>query len=245
MSNLLDGRRLLVTGASSGIGEAIARACVDAGAEVACLARSADRLAKLADEIGIVDVTADVGDVDAVKEAVDTASHRLGGLDGVVNNAGLMIHGRLSLGLTDDWRRMVDVNLLGPMHVTSAALRHLRQAGASDVIMVTSTSARRVSQADYALYSATKSAVNMLAKGWRQEFVDDGIRVSTVAPGLVRDTGFGPGIRDDQLREQVLSTKQDLGMPPSLVAAQVVHVLTMPAGARIDDLVLVPTWQVS
>ena len=240
---VLDGKRILVTGASSGIGMAIARGAAERGARVACAARSRDALDSLATEIGGVAAAMDVSDPDSVTAGVDAAAESFGGLDAVVNCAGAMLHSRISEGRHDDWRIMVDVNLLGPLYVAAAVIPYLRKNGSGDIVNITSTSAYRVALPDYSLYSGTKAALAMVTRGLRAEMAEENIRVSMVAPGLVRNTGFGPGIRNDELREEIMAMKDDMGIAPSIIADQVCHLLSLPAEARIDELIVVPSWQ--
>ena len=221
----LTGRRVLITGASSGIGKAIATACIESGAQVACIARSGETLRATCEEIGAIPLVADVTDEAAVSTAVLTAARELGGIDCLINNAGAMLHSRISEGRSDDWRVMLDSNILSILLMSSAAIPHLRDAGRADIVNVSSTSALRVSAPEYAVYCATKAAVNMITVGLRQELAEVGIRVSAVMPGLVANTGFGPGIRDAALREQIMSTKDTRGIAPSVIAMQVCNMI--------------------
>ena len=125
----LAGRRVLVTGGSSGLGAALAAACADAGAHVAIVARGRDRLDEVAGATGALAVVADVGDAEAAQGAVAEAAERLGGLDVLVNNAGLMLHSPVGAGFVEDWDRSYRANVLGMLHVTHAALPHLRASG--------------------------------------------------------------------------------------------------------------------
>src|SRR5882757_7023107 len=155
MAGLLRGRRVLVTGASAGIGAAVARSVVEAGAQVALLARDKDRLADLAAELGpaATAVTCDITDEDAVAAAVDEAARRLDGLDGVVNSAGLFGAGTLSDTDPAAWRAMFGVNVLGLLTVTRAAVPHLLRAGqGASVVNISSMSGRRVPNAESGVY---------------------------------------------------------------------------------------------
>ena len=239
----LKGRRIVVTGSSSGIGRAIATACVDAGAKVVCIARSEDKLREVCAEIGAIPVVVDITDESAIHAAVEYAAGELGGIDCLINNAGAMLHSRISQGRSDDWRVMLDTNILSVLLMSSAVIPHLRQAQRGDIVNISSTSAVRVAAPEYALYSATKAAVNMITIGLRQELAEFGIRVSAVAPGLVANTGFGPGIRDEVLREQVMSMKDERGIKPSVVATLVCNIIGLPVEARINDICVVPAWQ--
>lgn len=243
MTTDLTGRRIAVTGASSGIGRAIAAACIEAGAQVACIARDAERLERVSSELGVDAIVGDVSDATAGPAAVQGAAQAMGGIDGLVNNAGAMLHSRITEARADDWRVMLDSNILSVLLMSSAVVPHLRKAGGGDIVNISSTSALRVSAPEYAVYCATKAAVNMITVGLRQELAEEGIRVSALMPGLVANTGFGPGIRDDSLREQVMATKDERGMHADVVASQVVNMLSLPKEARLNDVVIVPAWQ--
>ena len=166
----LDGRRVLVSGASSGIGEATARELAERGARVACLARSKDKVEALAEEIGGVALAAD--------EAADSP----GGLDAVANVAGIQLLAPFSDGRTDEWRRLLDVNVLGLCLVTHAALGHIREAGGGDIVNMSSIAGRRVTGDTSAVYNGTKFAVHAISESLRRELHSDGIRVIVISP---------------------------------------------------------------
>jgi NADP-dependent 3-hydroxy acid dehydrogenase YdfG len=222
----LAGRHVLVTGASSGIGAATARALRGAGARVALLARRTGRLEELAAELDGVAVPADVADPIAVREAVDRAADGLGGLDGVINAAGLARPGDVADADPDGWRAMFDVNVLGVLHVTQAAIPHLRAAGRGDVVNVSSMSGRRVGSTEMAVYSATKAAVHTLSEGLRRELRPDRIRVAVVAPGFV-DTPIFDG-QEGEAAERLQRGTSQQGLPVEAVADTIVRILADP-----------------
>lgn len=237
MAGLLRGRRVLVTGASAGIGAAVARSVVEAGAQVALLARDKDRLADLAAELGpaATPVTCDITDEDAVAAAVDEAARRLDGLDGVVNSAGLFGAGTLSDTDPAAWRAMFGVNVLGLLTVTRAAVPHLLRAGpGASVVNISSMSGRRVPNAESGVYSATKFAVHALGESLRLELAPQGIRVTTVAPGMV-DTDIAARVPDSEYVERFRERLRTDGLPPSAVADAVVHVLGTPPGVNVVE----------
>lgn len=236
----IDGRRVLVTGASSGIGAATARACASAGARVACLARRTERVDALAAEIDGVPVTADIADETAARQGVEEAVAALGGLDAVVNNAGAMVLDHVSEGRARDWRTMLEVNVLGTLSVTHAAVPHLRAAGRGDVVMMSSMSGRRVPNAAAGVYAATKHAVHALSDGLRRELHGENIRVAVIAPGVV-NTGFGAG--DSEANRRVQQLQEDIGLTPDDVARQVVWVLGEPPHVTVHEIALLPTAQ--
>jgi NADP-dependent 3-hydroxy acid dehydrogenase YdfG len=223
----LTGRRVLVTGASSGIGAATARAVAAAGGRVALLARRAEPLAALATELGGVAVPTDVTDADGVvRTAIDRAAEELGGLDGVVNAAGLVRPGAVADGDPDGWRAMFDVNVLGLLQVSQAAIPHLRAAGRGDVVNLSSMSGRRVGSTEMAVYAASKAAVHTISEGLRRELRPDGIRVAVVAPGLV-DTPIFEGM-DDRTSQRLRAATAEKGLPVDTVADAIVRVLAAP-----------------
>jgi len=223
----LHGRRLLVTGASSGIGRATVLAARAAGARLALLARSQEALAALAAEVDGISTPADVTDPDAASRAVAATAEGLGGLDGVVNAAGVARPGPIATTSPSDWQLMFDVNVRGLLHVTQAALPYLVAADRADVVNVSSMSGRRVGSPDMAVYAASKAAVHTVSEGLRREVAADRVRVSVIAPGFVRT-----GLFDDQDSEAArrLGRKgQAIGLDPGRVADRIVEVLAAPA----------------
>jgi clavulanate-9-aldehyde reducatase len=219
-------RRILVTGASSGIGEATARALVAEGARVGLLARRGEVLETLADELDGVAVAADVTDAETTRTAVDAAAERLGGLDGVVNAAGLVRPGRVATTDPADWATMLEVNVLGLLHVTQAAIGHLRAAGRGDVVNVSSMSGRRIQTPEMGVYAATKAAVHTLSEGLRRELAPDRIRVSVIAPGLV-DTPIFEGL-EDPVAARLRDAAPRAGLSAQEVAEAIVEVIAAP-----------------
>lgn len=211
MSQRLNGTVALVTGASSGIGAATARALAAEGAAVGLLARRRDRLATLAEQIRADGGTAavleaDITDNQQAHVAVEQAVGELGRLDTVVNNAGLMLTGPVLAAPDGEWQRMIDVNLNGVLHVTRAALPHLVRAaadsprGVADLVNISST-AGRVARPGTAVYNLTKFGVNAFSEALRQEVGPRHVRVGVVEPGTV-DTELSSHIRDE-VRERV------------------------------------------
>lgn len=241
-AGVLDGRRVLVTGASSGIGEATVRACAAAGARVAGLARRTQRLQVLADEVGAAAVTADVTDAGAARAGVDEAAAALGGLDAVVNNAGALSVSTVAEGDPADWQRMLDVNIFGLLVVTQAALPHLRSAGRGDVVNMSSMSGRRVPNAASGVYASTKHAVHAITEGLRLELHPDGIRVSVVAPGLVA-TDLAADAPATAARDRLADLQADIGLAPADVARQIVRILSEPPHVAVHEVALLPTDQ--
>jgi NADP-dependent 3-hydroxy acid dehydrogenase YdfG len=178
----------VVTGASSGIGEATARLLARQDCSVVLAARREDRLSSLAAELGegALAVPTDVTDPAACEALVSRAVAGFGTVDILVANAGLGLYGPIAEADPEDWRRMFEVNVLGVLYATRAALRHMLGRGSGDVILASSLAGRRVPRADGAVYAATKHALTAVAEGLRMEVHKEGIRVITVEPGLVR-----------------------------------------------------------
>lgn len=241
----LTDRRVLVTGASRGIGAAVARACAAAGARIAVTARSPEPLHALAQEVGqdvgAVALPADLTDEAAAREVVDAAAEHLGGLDTVVNNAGVMRPTPVTDGRVADWRAMLELNVLALLVVSHAALPYLRAAGRGDLVTISSISGRRVPNAAAGVYSGTKFAAHAVSEGLRQELAAEGIRVTVVAPGLV-DTDLLEG-EEGPAAARLRERARDVGLSPEAVADQVVHALVQPPEIDLREIVMASTAQ--
>src|SRR3954467_8997660 len=185
----LQGRTVAITGASSGIGEATALACAQAGAAVALAARRADRIEELAKRIAddggrAVALPTDVSDERQARAFVEHAYEQLGGLDVLINNAGVMLLGPIPGADTEEWRRMIDANVYGVLYCTHAALPVMLQGGSGHIVNVSSV-AGRVARAGSGVYNLTKWGVNAFSEALRQEVTAQGIRVTLVEPGAV------------------------------------------------------------
>ncbi|HEY4826975.1 MAG TPA: SDR family oxidoreductase [Solirubrobacteraceae bacterium] len=237
----LDGRRVLITGGSSGIGAALAEVCVQRGARVGIIGRDERRLGEVASRTGAVAVAADITTPADCDRAVAAISDQLDGIDALVNNAGAMLHSRISAGVVEDWEQMIAVNVLGLLYITHATLPHLRAADHADVVNVSSIAADRISVPDFAVYGATKAMVLRLTEALRADLGEkDDIRVSMIKPGTTNTEGFGPGIRDVRLRSQVEALKQRTGMDPRAVSEQICHLIAAPRSVCVAEMVLIP-----
>mgnify|MGYP001822385365 CR=1 FL=1 len=235
---------MLVTGASSGIGAAIAGAIVDAGGRVALVARSVDAVERHAAALGGAAIAApvDVTDPDALAATIVDAAERMGGLDGVVCSAGIVRPGGIADSSPSDWQAMFDVNVLGVLNTVKGALDHLRVADPGDVIVISSMPGRRRSSVALGFYAASKHAVHVLADSLREELGPDGVRVTLLSPGFV-DTPIFDGLADDATREQYRQAVATQGLEPAVVAAQVVNALAQPAGVNLVEIAMLSTDQ--
>jgi clavulanate-9-aldehyde reducatase len=245
MAGALDGRVAVVTGASSGIGEATARALSEAGAAVALGARRADRLEAVADSIDGRTLVreVDVSDEEQATRFVTDAAQELGGLHILVNNAGVMLLGPVADQTTDDWRRMIDVNLLGLLYCTHAALPLMGQNHAGDVVNVSSVAGRRAA-AGAAVYNMTKFGVHAFSEALRQEALHAGIRVTTVAPGFVETELQGHNTHP-LVRRAMERDREQIGevLKAEDIAREIVHAVSLPQHVCVNEVVVRPTGQ--
>jgi NADP-dependent 3-hydroxy acid dehydrogenase YdfG len=245
MEGSLRGRVAAVTGASSGIGEATAIALAGEGAAVALGARRADRLERLAEGIEgpslvyEVDVTRE----DEARAFVQAAHDELGGLNILVNNAGVMLLGPVAGADTDEWRRMVDVNLLGLLYCTHAALPLIQGSGGGDIVNVSSVAGRRA-DAGAAVYNMTKFGVHAFSEALRQEALHAGIRVTVVAPGFV-DTELQGHNVNPVVRRGMERSREEIGevLAPADIGDAILHAVTRPPHVCVNEVVVRPTAQ--
>jgi NADP-dependent 3-hydroxy acid dehydrogenase YdfG len=250
---LLDGTVALVTGASSGIGEATARALAAQGANVALAARRLERLERLAEEIGrgghtALAIESDITDQDDAIEAVERTADELGRLDILVNNAGQMLLGPIEGAPTEEWDRMIDLNLKGLINTTHAALPHLLDAaesserGCADVVNVSSV-AGRIARSGSGVYNLTKHGVGAFSESFRQEFAKRKLRTIVIEPGAV-ETELTDHIRDG-VREQVRGRFADIqSLQSEDVADAISYAVTRPWHVSLNEILIRPTEQV-
>ena len=245
MAGPLEGRVAAVTGASAGIGEATVRALADAGASVALAARRGDRLTAIAEQLEgpSLAVEADITDEPQAREFIQRAHDELGGLHLLVNNAGVMLLGPVAEADTEEWRRMVSVNLLGLLYCTHAALPLIEQSGGGDIVNVSSVAGRRA-DAGGAVYNMTKFGVHAFSEALRQEALHAGIRVTTVAPGFV-ETELQSHNRNPMVQQALSRSRERIGevLSPSDIADAIVNAVTRPRHVCINEIVVRPTMQ--
>jgi len=248
----LEGTVALVTGASSGIGEATAEILAQHGAAVALVARRIDRLDDLAaklksDGASVLPIRADVANRDEAYEAVDRVAAEFGRLDTVINNAGVMLLGPIENAPVEEWERMVNVNLLGLLYCSKAALPHLLKAadgeprGVADLVNVSSV-AGRVPRLGSGVYNATKHAVGAFSESLRQEVTGRHVRISLVEPGAVTTELVShnrPEIRD-QMSQRFAGTQR---MDAADIADVIGYIVSRPRHVAINEVLVRPTEQ--
>ncbi|MER5939209.1 SDR family NAD(P)-dependent oxidoreductase [Streptomyces sp. NPDC001928] len=252
MTRRLEGTVALVTGASSGIGHATALELAREGASVALVGRREDRLTDLAAEISnaggkALVVPADITTAEAAAEAVERTVNGLGRLDTLVNNAGLMLLGPAPGADLNDWRRMIDINLMALMYTAHAAVPHLVKAAAeeprrvADIVNVGSLAGRNA-YAMSAVYSATKFGVGAFSEALRQELSRQHVRVSVIEPGSV-DTELRTH-NPDVIQQHIVAALGDIERLQSQdVADTVGYIVTRPRHVAVAELLVRPTEQ--
>jgi clavulanate-9-aldehyde reducatase len=245
MPGPLEGRVAAVTGASSGIGEATARALSAAGASVALGARRTERLEALAESLGGPALVreVDVSDEEQARGFIQAAHDELGGLQILVNNAGVMLLGPVAEADTDEWRQMISVNLLGLLYCTHAALALIAKGGGGDIVNISSVAGRRA-DAGAAVYNMTKFGVHAFSEALRQEALHQGIRVTTVAPGFVETELQGHNV-SPLVRRTLEKSREQIGevLQPDDIADAILNAVTRPAHVCVNEIVVRPTRQ--
>jgi len=243
----MKGQVALVTGASSGIGEATALALAERGIRVAVAARRADRLealvARISQEGGeALPLVADVTDEQQVQDIVHSAQQHWGQLDMLVNNAGLMLLGPIAGADTEDWRRMISTNLLGLLYTTHAVLPIMKAQGSGHIVNISSV-AGRIVRAGSGVYNATKWGVGAFSEALRQECIQDHIRVTVIEPGVV-ETDLASHITHAAAREIALRRIQEMApLQSEDIANAIVYALTQPPHVNVNEILLRPTEQ--
>jgi NADP-dependent 3-hydroxy acid dehydrogenase YdfG len=245
MAAPLDGRVAAITGASSGIGEATAMELARQGAAVAVGARRKDRLDSLVERIEsdggrALPFELDVADEAQARAFVEGANEQLGGLDVLVNNAGVMLLGPVEDADVDEWRRMVDVNVLGVLYCTHAAVPLMHAAGAGDIVNISSVAGRRAG-AGAAVYNLTKFGVTAFSEALRQEVLHFGIRVTCVEPGMV-DTELQGHNKHPLVLRAMERASERIGTPLSAedVARTIAFVLAQPRHVGLNEVLVRP-----
>jgi NADP-dependent 3-hydroxy acid dehydrogenase YdfG len=246
MGNNIEGRVVVITGASSGLGEAAARHLSALGASLVLGARRVDRLQSLASELTTRDgkalaVETDVTRADQVKALVDAAVRTYGRIDVMINNAGLMPQSLLERLKIDEWDRMVDVNIKGVLYGIAAALPHMTRQKSGHFINVSSVAGHKV-RSGSTVYSATKHAVRVISEGLRQEVKPYGIRTTIISPGAV-DTELPDTITDPEVAVAMRKFYDDIAISADAFAHAVAYALGQPEDVDVNEILFRPTRQ--
>ena len=244
-NNNIEGKVVVITGASSGLGESTARHLAELGATVVLGARRVDRIDALARELTAngqpaLAVQTDVTDRAQVQRLVDAAIARFGRVDVMINNAGLMPHSPLERLKTDDWDRMIDVNLKGVLYGIAAALPPMQAQKSGHIINVSSVAGHKVRPGG-AVYSATKHAVRALSEGLRQEVKPYNIRTTVISPGAV-DTELPNSITEPDVAANMRKI-YEVAVPADAFARAVAYAMGQPDDIDINEILFRPTKQ--
>ncbi|MDI7773969.1 SDR family oxidoreductase [Asticcacaulis sp. EMRT-3] len=244
MTQGIEGKIVVITGASSGLGEAAARRLSREGAKVVLGARRLDRLKKLAAELNLPStavVQTDVTDALQVKSLVDRAISLHGRIDVMLNNAGLMPHSPLQRLKIDDWDRMIDVNIKGVLYGIAAALPHMQAQMSGHIINVSSVAGHKVGPGG-AVYAATKHAVRVISEGLRQEVKPYNIRSTIISPGAV-DTELPASVTEADVAADVRERYSRWAIPADSFARCVAFAISQPDEVDINEILFRPTVQ--
>jgi NADP-dependent 3-hydroxy acid dehydrogenase YdfG len=241
----IDGKVVVITGASSGIGEATALLLAERGARVVLGARGSDRLKALAVRIANAGGAAayaptDVRRRDDLSDLVGLAGERYGRLDVLVNNAGVMPISPLDDLRVKDWEEMIDVNIKGVLYGIAAALPVFRKQDSGHFVNVASTAAYRTVP-NQSVYSGTKAAVRAISEGLRQE-AGDKLRVTIISPGFTR-TNFAEAVTSPEVKARLTESRDAFAMPPEAIARAIAFAIEQPADVDVSEVVVRPTAQ--
>jgi NADP-dependent 3-hydroxy acid dehydrogenase YdfG len=246
MSNNIEGKVVVITGASSGLGEATARLLCAEGAPMVLGARRGDRLKALAKELAAsgakaLAVTTDVTQRDQVKRLVDAAVQTYGRIDVMINNAGLMQQSPLERLKVDEWDNMIDINIKGVLYGIAAALPHMQRQKAGHIINVSSVAGHKVTPAG-TVYCATKHAVRVISEGLRQEVKPYNIRTTVISPGAVA-TELPRHITDEDSATKIQKFYEGFAIPADSFARAVLFAMSQPDDVDVNEILFRPTRQ--
>lgn len=244
--NSVAGKVVVITGASSGLGEAAARLLSAEGATVVLGARRVDKLEALVSELTekggkALAVATDVVDKAQVQALVDTAVQTYGRIDVLINNAGIMPRARLEDLRIDDWDRMIDVNIKGVLYGIAAALPHMKEQKSGHIINVASVAGHKVGP-EGVVYSATKHAVRVISEGLRQEVKPYNLRTTIISPGAV-DTELPASSTDPAIAADMQEFYDDMAIPADSFARTVLFAMSQPEDVDINEILYRPTRQ--
>lgn len=243
MTQGIEGKVVVITGASSGLGEAAARRLAKDGAKLVLGARRIERLNAIADELSLgrdAVVRTDVTKFEQVKALVDHAVKLHGRIDVIINNAGLMPHSPLERVKIEDWDRMIDVNLKGVLYGIGAALPYMKEQKSGHIINVSSVAGHKVNPGG-AVYSATKHGVRVISEGLRQEVKPYNIRTTIISPGAVA-TELPDSVTEPDIAEAVRK-RYEAAIPADSFARAVAFAMSQPEDVDINEILFRPTTQ--
>jgi NADP-dependent 3-hydroxy acid dehydrogenase YdfG len=246
MSNNIEGKVIVITGASSGLGEAAARRLSALGARVVLGARRRDRIEALAAELNragaqALAVPVDVADRNQVDELIDAALKAFGHIDVLINNAGLMPNSPIERRKVADWDRMIDVNIKGVLYGIAAVLPHMQERKSGHIINVASVAGHKV-RPGVTVYAATKHAVRALSDGLRMEVKPYNIRTTVISPGAV-DTELPDSVTETDIAASVRKGYAMLAIDASSFARAVAYAIEQPDDVDINEILFRPTRQ--
>ncbi|KZE37713.1 oxidoreductase [Bhargavaea cecembensis] len=229
----LNGKTAIVTGASSGIGKAVAYRLAKEGLNVVLAARSTEKLKDVEEEINsgasgeAIAVPTDMTDQSSVRELVQKAAEAYSTVDIIVNNAGQMLAGTVRSGKTDEWDSMIDVNIKGLLYATNAVLPGMIGRGSGHILNIDSVSGHEVTKTS-TVYSATKFAVRAISMGLEKELARTGVRVTNISPGMVDTPLMGSRSVDRKI------------LDPENIAEAIVYALTQPTHVNVNEITIRP-----
>jgi len=241
----IENKVVVITGASSGIGEATALLLAERGAKIVLGARRSDRLEALADRIAGAGGEAayartDVKRREDLANLVNLACERFGKLDVLVNNAGIGPISRFDELRVEDWEEMIDVNIKGVLYGIAAALPVFRRQGFGHFVNVISTAGLRIVPLQ-GVYAGTKNAVRTISEALRQE-AGDKLRVTGISPGFIQ-TEFADSMTDPAVKAQIIEKSGQIAIPPDAIARGIAFAIEQPANVDVGDIVIRPTAQ--
>jgi NADP-dependent 3-hydroxy acid dehydrogenase YdfG len=235
---------VIITGASSGLGEATARRLAHDGAKLVLGARRLERLHVLAEELSLgkdAVMQTDVTEYDQVKRLVDHAVQLHGRIDVIINNAGLMPHSPLERVKVQDWERTIDVNIKGVLYGIGAALPYMKEQKSGHIINVSSVAGHKVRPGS-AVYAATKTAVRVLSEGLRQEVKPYNIRTTVISPGAVA-TELPGSITEPDIAVGINQFYEEFAIPAESFASMVAFAMSQPEDVDVNEILFRPTRQ--
>lgn len=246
MSNSIEDKVVVITGASSGLGAVTAKHLSAAGATVVLGARREERINALASELSengakVLALKTDVTDREQVRQLVDATVERFGRIDVMLNNAGLMQQSPLEAGKVDEWDNMIDVNIKGVLYGISAALPHMKQQKSGQIINVSSVAGHKVTPAG-AVYCATKHAVRATSEGLRSEVKPYNLRTTVISPGAV-DTELPSHITHEESHAGINDYYKQVAIPADSFARAVLFAIEQPEEVDINEILYRPTLQ--